>query len=98
MYKGLHIHLYVWINEWVGRYHGSRWPDRHVYIDLYIWLPAEPSFYFSFCIYLQGLSFILACIYIDLYEYTDRLTRIRLAGWQLDMYIFIYINGYLPIC
>ena len=25
------------------------------------------------------------------------LTRIRSAGWQLDMYMFIYINGYLPI-
>ena len=48
MYKGLHIHLSVWIYEWVGRYNGGRWPDRHVYIDLYIWLPTDPSFYFSF--------------------------------------------------
>ena len=67
MYKGLHIHLSVWIYEWICRYHGSRWQDRRVYIDLYIWLPADPSFYFSSLIYLQGLSFILACIYIDLY-------------------------------
>ena len=69
MYKGLHIHLSVWIYEWVGRYLGSRWPDRHVYIDLYILLPANPSFYFSSRIYLQGLLFILACINIDLYGY-----------------------------
>ena len=41
---------------------------------------------------------MLACIYIDLYGYTDRLTHIRSAGWQLDMYMFIYINGYPPIC
>ena len=41
MYKGLHnIHLSVLIYEWVGRYHGSRWPDRHVYIELlYGYLP-----------------------------------------------------------
>ena len=38
MYKGLHIHLSVWIYEWVGKYHDSRWPDRHVYIDLYIYI------------------------------------------------------------
>ena len=40
MYKGLHIHLSVWMYDWVGRYLGSRLPDRHVYIDLYMWLPA----------------------------------------------------------
>ena len=37
-------------------------------------------------------------VYIGLYGYTDSLIRIRSAGWQLDMYMFIYINGYLPIC
>ena len=26
------------------------------------------------------------------------LTHITSAGWQLDMYMFIYINGYLSIC
>ena len=26
------------------------------------------------------------------------LTHINSAGGQLDMYMFIYINGYLPIC
>ena len=64
----------------------------------YMWPPADPSTYFSFRIYIQGLSFILVFIYIDLYGYTDRLTCIRSAGWQLDMYMFIYINGYLPMC
>ena len=98
LYKGLYIHLSVWIYKWVGRYHGDSWPGRHVYIDLYMWLPADPSTYFSSRMYIQGLSLILACINIDLYGYTDRLTRIRSAGWQLDMHMFIYINGYVPIC
>ena len=47
MYKGLYIHLSVWIYKWVGRYHGGRWPGKHVYIDLYMWLPADPSTYLS---------------------------------------------------
>ena len=29
------------------------------------------------------LIILLACIYIDLYGYTDSLIRIRSAGWQL---------------
>ena len=44
------------------------------------------------------LIIYISFIYIDLYGFTDRLIRIRSAGWQTDMYMFIYINGYLPIC
>ena len=96
MYKGLLIHLSVWIYKWVGRYHGGRWQDIYTFTYIYGYLPVHrPT---SILNIHTELIIILACIYIDLYGYTDSLIRIRSAGWQLDMYMLIYINGYLPIC
>ena len=95
MYKGLFIHLSVWIYKSVGRYLGGRWQDIYTFTYICGYLPihrptSNPEYTYR--------AFILACIYIDLYGYTDSLIHIRSAGWQLDMYMFIYINGYLPIC
>ena len=91
MYIGLCIHLSVWIYKWVGRDHGGRWPGRHVYIDLYVATYRSIDLLLILNIHTGLIIYIGLRIYI----YTDRLTHIRSAGWQLDMYMFIYINGYL---
>ena len=47
---------------------------------------------------MQSYRASLACIYIYLYGYTNGLAGIVAAVGQADMYLLIYICGYLPIC